>query len=143
MNEHVRESRLRVALKVIAFVFVVPFLLFVLLVLLDSPLVAEGSLLGSMLRWHPYNKAYEMMIATIYIVWGLVLWKASVNPNENRLLIEFAIWGNLAHAGVMLISALLLQGEVTHTVGDVMVLIIVGGVLLWLRPSSRTIARVQ
>lgn len=136
MEELIRERRLKVTLKVIAFVFVVPFSLFVLLILADSSLVAKGSLLAAMLRWQPYNIAYEIMISTIYIVWGIILWKASANPNENRLLIEFTIWGNLAHAGVMLISALMIEGETTHTVGDVVILLLVGVVLLWLRPSK-------
>ena len=137
MNELIRERRLSVTLKIIAFVFVVPFSLFFVLLLSNSSLIAEGSLLGAMLRWQPYNTAYETMIATIYIVWGIVLWKASANPSDNKLLIEFTIWGNLAHAGVMLISAFAIEGEITHAVGDVMVLLLVGGVLLWLRPSAR------
>jgi hypothetical protein len=127
-------KRLSIALKIIAIVFVVVFGVFYILVLANSSLVAEGSLIGMLLRWEPYNKAYEGMIVTIFVVWGIMLWQASKNPSEHKSLIDFTIWGNLAHAGMMLVASLLIKGEVIHAVGDVLVLALIGLVVLWLRP---------
>ncbi len=134
MDEQVRMKRLSVVLKIISFVFVVVFGVLLILVLVDSSLVAEGSLLATLFRWQPYNKAYFSMLVTIFIVWGIMLWLASKNPSEHRLLIDFTIWGNLAHAAVMLVTALLMKGELLHIVGDVLALTLIGVVVLWLRP---------
>ena len=135
MDEQVRTQRLSVALKVIS-IFFMSFVVFAILVIIDSPLVSEGSVIAALGRWHPFNKAYEIMIATVYIVWGIMLWRASKNPSDHKSLIEFTIWGNLAHAAVMLALALLLEGELIHAIGDVLILGLVGGVLLWLRPRG-------
>ncbi|MFQ5922196.1 MAG: hypothetical protein ACE5M4_05075 [Anaerolineales bacterium] len=91
MNEALRTKRLRLALRVISVFFVVAFLGFYVLVLLDSSLAAEGSLIGALLRWAPYNKAYEGMMVTVYSVWGVFLWRASSNPVQHKSLIDFTI----------------------------------------------------
>lgn len=136
MNDRIRMQRLKLALRVISIFFVVGFLGFYVLVLLDSSLVEKGSLLGALLRWSPYHKAYEGMIVAIYAVWGIFLWRASNSPAENKLLIDFTIWANLAHALEMLVAALVLEGESMHFIGDVLMVGLVAGVLYWLRPVS-------
>lgn len=136
MNDRIRMQRLKLALRVISVFFVVGFLGFYVLVLLDSSLVARGSLVGALLRWSPYHKAYEGMIVAIYAVWGVFLWRASHSPVENGSLIDFTIWANLAHAVEMLVAAFVLEGESIHLMGDVLVVGLVAGVLYWLRPVS-------
>ncbi len=134
MNEKVRLQRLTVAMKAISIFFIVGFLPLLVLVVIDSPIVAEGSLIASLLRWQPYNAAYFGMLVTIYTVWGIFLWKASRNPKEQILFIDFTIWANLAHAGIMLVFAIYREGELIHVVGDVAVLVLIAAVLYWLRP---------
>lgn len=136
MNDRIRMQRLKLALRVISVFFVVGFLGFYVLVLLDSSLVAKDSLLGALLRWSPYHKAYEGMIVAVYSVWGIFLWRVSNSPVENKSLIDFTIWANLAHAVEMLVAALVLEGESMHFIGDVLMLALVAGVLYWLRPVS-------
>ncbi len=136
MNDRIRMQRLTLALRVISVVLVVGFLGFYVLVLLDSSLVAEGSLLGALLRWSPYHKAYEGMIVAVYSVWGIFLWRVSNSPAEHKSLIDFTIWANLAHAVEMLVAAFVLEGESIHVIGDVLMLGLVAGVLYWLRPVS-------
>lgn len=134
MNEEVRLQRLTVAMKAISIFFVVGFLPFLVLVVVDSPIVAKGSLIASLLRWHPYNVAYEGMMVSVYVVWGIMLWKASEKPTENRLFIDFTIWANLVHAAIMLVFAIYFEGELIHIAGDVLALTLVAVVLYWLRP---------
>lgn len=136
MNDRIRMQRLKLALRVISVFFVVGFLGFYVLVLLDSSLVEKGSLLGALLRWGPYHKAYEGMIVAVYSVWGIFLWRASNSPLENKSLIDFTIWANLAHAVEMLVAAFVLEGESIHVMGDVLMVGLVAGVLYWLRPVS-------
>ena len=136
MTDEVRMKRLSVALKVISVAFCV-FVIILVLVLVDSSLIAEGTILGRLLLWQPYHKAYESMIIALYIVWGVMLWVASKNPAQNKVFIDFTILANLAHAIVMFIAALAMEGELLHMVGDVLLLLIVSGVLLWLRPRRK------
>ncbi len=135
MSDEVRMQRLSVAMKVVS-VFFVSFLLYLLLVFLDSPILAEGTLLADLTRWEPFNPAYEGMIASIYVVWGIFFWRASANPSEHGLLIDFTIWANLAHAAEMLISAFVFEGELIHLVSEVSLLVLISAVLLWLRPRT-------
>ena len=134
MSEEVRLQRLTVAMKAISIIFIVGFLPVFVLAVLDSPIVAQGSLIASLFRWQPYNVAYFGMLVTIFIVWGIFLWKASRNPKEQRLFIDFTIWASLAHAVFMLVFAIYLEGELIHVVGDVAVLALIAAVLYWLRP---------
>jgi hypothetical protein len=138
MSEALREQRLRTALRVFAILIVVGFLGFYVLALLGSPLTSEGGFLAAIIRWRPYNLAYEGMLVAVYTVWGLFLWRASHNPRQHRLLIDFTIAANFVHAGVMLVAAFVLPGETVHAVGDVALLVLIAGVLLWLRPRSET-----
>jgi len=68
------------------------------------------------------------MIVAVYSVMGIFLRKASNSPVENKSLIDFTIWANLAHAVKMLVSALILEGESMHFIGDVLMLALVVGV---------------
>jgi len=137
-DEQTHIQRLSTVLKVIAIIFVAFFTGFYVLVLLDASFLAEGTVLGRLLRWEPYNLAYEGMVSVVYIVWGIMLWRASSNPREHRSLIDFTIWGNLAHAAFMLGAAIALEGELLHAAGDVAFLGAVGVVLLLLKPRAVT-----
>lgn len=134
--EDIRTKRLSTALRIIGALFIVAFSGFFVLVLLNSPLAVEGGLLAQLLRWKPHNLAYESMLTAIYVVWGIMLWRAAENPQEHRSLIDFTIWGNLAHAVVMLVGAFAFEGESLHAVSDVVLLGAIVGVLYWLRPSE-------
>lgn len=104
-----------------------------LLILLDSPLVAHGSTLAAAFRWQPFNPAYECMILGIYVVLGIQLWRAADDPAQHRSLLDFGIWMNLLHALIMLGFALATPHELTHLIGDIGLLGIVVGVLVWVR----------
>lgn len=138
MGESVRIQRLRSALRVISYIFTGMFLSYYLLVLLDSSLISEGSIIATLSRWSPYNKAYEGMLVALYAVGGIFLWKASSNLMEHKSLIDFTILGNFSHVLSMLFSALFFGGEMVPMAGVFLFLGSTVVVLFWLRPRKKS-----
>ncbi len=112
-----RLSLVRFALRAGAFFCFLMFLGGVLIVV-DSPIVGEGSLLAPFVRWHPFHKGYELMIIVIYSVWGPYMLQAAKNPSENRLFIDFTCFANLAHFALMFVLGALDPHEHQHMFSD-------------------------
>lgn len=82
-----------------------------------------GRVLIRLVRWghlHGGGEMYELMIATIYIVWGIFIVKAAKQPLNNKIFMDFTMFGNIAHFGVMFIMGIVIEGELLHLVGDVL-----------------------
>jgi hypothetical protein len=77
--------------------------------------------------------AYESMMAAIYIVWAVFLWRASREPAQHLLFVDFTIWATAAHALVMLIATPL-QKSLIMTAIEGVPLVLIAAVLWWLRP---------
>lgn len=133
MIEAVRMTWLRISLRVFSVGFLVAFIPWITFILLDAPSLAPGGTLAPLLRFQPYNANYESMMAAIYIVLAVMLWRASGDPARHLLFIDFTIWANLAHGLVMLIATPIQKGLVM-TVIEGLPLLGVAAVLLWLRP---------
>ena len=86
--------------------------------------------------WEPRQSEYEQMIMGIYAVLGVFLLLAARNPLQHRSLIQFTAWSSLVHGGIMLVQALVDDGERANLVGDVPALILIGIVLWWLLPRA-------
>ena len=95
---------LRFALRVLSAGFLTAFIPWIALILLNAPVLAPGGQLAPLLRFQPYNASYESMMAAIHLVWAIMLWRASGNPANHRLFIDFTIWANAAHGLVMLVA---------------------------------------
>ena len=87
-------------------------------------------------RWaHPaHHDPYERMIIAIYASLGLCLIPTALNPERHVMLIDFTIISSLLHGAVMTYAAFVQEHEMTHLVGDVPILFILAGVLIWLHP---------
>lgn len=133
MNDTERMTWLRAFLKVLAIGFLVAFIPWITLILLNAPILAPGSRLAPLLRFQPYNVSYESMMAAIYVVWAVMLWRASDNPANHRLFIDFTIWASAAHGVVMLIATPLQKGPVMMAI-EGLPLLGIAAVLSWLRP---------
>jgi hypothetical protein len=133
MDDALRIRWLRVFLKALAIGFLAAFIPWITLILLNAPILAPGSRLAPLLRFQPYNAYYESMMAAIHIVWAVMLWRASENPANHLLFIDFTIWGNAAHGLVMLIATPLQKGPVMMVI-ESFPLLGIAGVLWWLRP---------
>lgn len=134
------ERRLSLVIRVVAAVFVV----FFVLALIGSATRSDmPELLYRLVGWGSIGDAEEQMIAIVYIVWGLFLWRAASDPLRNRLFIEFTILANVAHAILMGIQALAYPGEHLHLLGDVPGLLILAIALLiaWLPVRNQASAR--
>ncbi|AIV66086.1 putative membrane protein [Burkholderia pseudomallei] len=81
-----------------------------------------GLLVLRLVRWggvHGGGEHYELMISTVYVVWGAFLWKAADAPFEHALFLDFTVVANVAHFGLMFVQGLTMPGEHLHLVGDV------------------------
>jgi hypothetical protein len=87
-------------------------------------------------RWaHPAeHPAYERMIIAIYFALGVCLVAAALDPERHVILIDFTILSSLLHGAVMTYDSFAQPHEMTHLVGDVPVLFVLAGVLIWLHP---------
>jgi hypothetical protein len=133
MNEAVRMTWLRVFLRLLSVGFLAAFIPWITLIILNAPILAPGGQLAPLLRFQPYNAYYESMMAAIYIVWAVVLWRASANPAKHPLFIDFTIWANAAHGLVMLIATPIQKGLVMMVI-ESLPLLALAAVLWWLRP---------
>ena len=116
MNPDASAARLSLVLRAIGAVFV---LFFVGAFIGSAMKISTPDLLYRMLGWGSVGDAEEQMISIVYIVWGLFLWVAARDPLRNRLFIDFTLWANLAHFGLMGIQSFT-YGEHTHLYGDVL-----------------------
>ena len=133
MNAMTRSAWLRTFLRVVSVGLLAAFIPWITLILMKAPILAPESALAPVFRFQPYNAAYESMMASVYIVWAVMLWRASSDPAKHALFIDFTIWGSAAHGLVMLVSAPLQKGAVMGLM-EVVPLFGLAGVLLWLRP---------
>ena len=139
MNETVRMTWLRIFLRVLSIGFLAAFIPWITLILLNAPVLAPGGRLAPLLRFQPYNVYYESMMTAIHIVWAVMLWRASNNPSQHSLFLDFTIWANVAHGLVMLIATPIQKGLVM-TVVEGLPLFGIAAVLWWLRPSRSGLA---
>jgi hypothetical protein len=133
MNETLRVIWVRVFLRVLAVGFLAAFIPWITLILLKVPILAPGGSLAPLVRFQPYNANYESMMAAIHMVWAVMLWRASYNPAQHALFIDFTIWANAAHGLVMLVATPIQKGLIM-TVIEGLPLFVIAAVLWWLRP---------
>ena len=87
-------------------------------------------------RWaHPsQHPAYERMIIAIYVALGICLIPTALDPQRHVILIDFTILSSLLHGAVMTYDSFAQPHEMTHLIGDVPILFLLAGVLIWLHP---------
>lgn len=134
MNAAARMTWLRRFLRVLSVGFLVAFIPWITLILLDAPILSPGGRLAPLLRFQPYNAYYESMMAAIYIAWAIMLWRASSDPPRHLLFLDFTILATAAHALVMLIATPIAKGALMTLVEGIP-LIVIAGMLVWLRPK--------
>ena len=134
MDASMKTVSLRLFLRLLAVGFLAAFIPWITLILLDAPVLAPGSRLAPLLRFQPYNASYESMMAAIYIVWAVMLWRASDEPANHRLFIDFTIWATVAHGLVMIVATPMQKGAAMMVV-ESLPLLAIAALLWWLRPA--------
>lgn len=109
------------------------------LTLIDSPLMLEGGALR-FLRWEPLAKHIELMLETIYLVWGVFFFIAARAPERYLSFIDFTIWANLAHGVLMIPQSFVFQGFHHKLYTDVAYCIVLAVGLMTLRPRGHEAA---
>lgn len=99
-------------------IFAVKVLVVVIGLMFSASFVQEGHVISDILMRHPYRWDFETMIASIYIFWGIYLWKASKEPDKHQSIISFTIYANLFHGMVMFVQALIRTYETARLLGD-------------------------
>ena len=117
-----RQQRLRIALVVFGFAFL---LLYPLLIVWPSGWA-----------WQPRQHEYEQMMIGIYATLGLFLIWASREPEAHLSLIWFTVWSSVVHGGIMAVQAIVDPAERGHLPGDVAALFLVAVVLGVLTPRK-------
>ncbi|MGC4038532.1 MAG: hypothetical protein QM764_21395 [Chitinophagaceae bacterium] len=88
-----------------------------LLTSLDLPVIQEGGTLR-VLRWDILSRHVELMIETVYLVWGIFLLQAARNPMAYLSFLRFTLWANLAH-GLLMIPQSMMVGMLYKLYSDV------------------------
>lgn len=83
-----------------------------------------------------YRWDFELMFASIFLVWGWYLWQASKEPKKHVLFIDFSIWANIFHGVVMVLIGILRKGEFHHLLSDGLVLVLPAMVVLYLKKKE-------
>lgn len=83
-----------------------------------TPFFEKGTLLGDMVIRSPYQWDFELMFSGLFLIWGIYVWEAAKNPEQNKAIISFTAWGFLMHAVTMIIIGLIRQHELVHLAND-------------------------
>lgn len=146
-QDDIRMIRLQWGLRLAGAAMILFFLAGAIAVLADiDALISEDSgILGKLLAWTDHEgHEYILMLSAIYISWGAFVVAAANDPLRNRLMVDFAIVGNLAHMAVMTAMAVFDSSHTAHLLGDVPLglLLPIGLAFLWL-PVRRAVPRVH
>jgi len=116
MNETpLRALRLAIRLNAVAFVLFWTMAFVILVFGIDL-----GPVLTALIRWGAHGDAYAMMLCSLYVPWGVFLWKAADDPGSHAMFIDFTVVANAAHYTLMLFQAQLMPGQHAHLLGDVL-----------------------
>lgn len=126
---------LRIFLRLLSVGYLSAFIPWIVLILVRAPILAEGGRLAPLLRFQPYNADYESMLVAIHIVWAVMLWRASGNPSQHGLFLDFTIWATAAHGLVMLVVTPIQKGFVMTAI-EGLPLFAISAILWWLRSES-------
>lgn len=125
MDAVVREKYLKLALRVFGVIYVVG--VYIMMTVWPA---GWG--------WEPSQPEYEQMIIGVYAVMGIFMFVAARDPSGSSLFIWFVVWSSAAHAGIMLVQALLDSTESANLIGDIPALFLVAIVLGLLMPRKST-----
>ena len=67
----------------------------------------------SLVRFNDSTRAFEQMLASVYVTLGVFLVIAAFNPSAHRSLIAFTAWSSLVHGALMGWQAV--QGVIPHS----------------------------
>jgi len=128
-------ARLKAFLNVYGIVSILLFGGLFILTMIDAQIMQDGGALRFM-RWEPLAKHIELMLESVYLVWGVFFFRAARNPLRYLSFIDFTIWANIVHGLIMVPQSHVVPGFHYKLVTDVAYCLILSGGLLVLRPNG-------
>jgi len=127
------QKYLKIVLKISA-IFLWYFTPLFLLIVSDvgNQLFQSGTFFGDLIVRYPYQWDYELMFAGFYLVWGIFVWKAAKNPENNSTFIKFTAWGFFANVATNMIVGLFRTEELSHLVTDSIPWLVLGFFIFYL-----------
>ena len=83
-----------------------------------SRLFQEGTFWGDVIVRHPYQWDYELMFAGFFLIWGVFVWKAAKNLENNFSFINFTAWGFFAVVLTNILAGLFRTRDFIHLAID-------------------------
>jgi hypothetical protein len=77
------------------------------------------------------NLEFEILFASLFLVWGIFLWISARRPEENKLFIDFTIWASIAHILWMIYVAFINPVDALHMGRDVIIPVVLTLVIAW------------
>lgn len=126
------EKSLKISLKISAIFlwYFTPLFLFIVSDI-GSNLFQQDTILGNLIVRYPYQWDYELMFAGFYFIWGVFIWKASKNPENNLSFIKFTAWGFFANVLTNIIAGLFRMEELAHLMTDSIPWFVLGYLILY------------
>ena len=135
MEETSKIKALKVFLKIFGVISLALFGTLIVLTASDAPIIQEGGALR-FLRWDMFAKHVELMLETVYFVWGVFLLLASRKPLAYISFLQFTLWANLVHGLLMVVQAFVLQGFMYKMFLDVAYCLILSIGIWYLLPKT-------
>lgn len=125
------EKFLKIVLK-ISSIYLWYFTPLFLLIISDigKRLFREGTPLGEAIVRHPYQWDYELMFAGFFLVWGIFVWKAAKNPEQNLTFIKFTAWGFFVTVITNILVGLFKTQDLVHLINDSISWFVLGFLIL-------------
>jgi len=112
------EPWLKTTISIFGWAQIIFFSPILVILLLDLP---RPGVLQLLIRWGPGGgEQYEEMISIIYIIWGYFCLKAAHNPFAHELFLDFTVWGDFGHMGIMTAMAVVNEKDRIHLIGDLL-----------------------
>jgi hypothetical protein len=84
----------------------------------DLSFLKQGTFLGDALIRRPYQIDFELMFTALFLVWGIFLWKASSDLEQNRTFIHFSACALFTHGVVFVILGFTKPEILSHMLLD-------------------------
>jgi len=102
-----------------------------------NPILKEGSTFGDMMVRFPYQWDFELFFAGLFLVWGIYVWRATKNTQEDANLIRFTGWAFLIHAVTMVIVGAIRSQDLVHLLTDSIYWFIFAFLILYFAPTPQ------
>lgn len=126
---------LRLFLNIYGVISILLFGSLIVLTTFNASIIQEGGAMA-MMRWMPFSPMVEIMLETVYFVWGIYFFVAARKPLQNISFINFTIWANLVHGLLMLVQVFIMPMYMYKVFTDIAYCLVLAIGLWMLKPKG-------